>query len=60
MTAVCTPYQAIAITMTDSSDAPKVQEPPREAADGRLVATAAERGWGILRLTQEREVVRNG
>jgi hypothetical protein len=60
MTAVCTPHHAIAMTMTDSSDGPEVQEPAREAGDGRLVATAADRGWGHLTLTQEKEVIRNG
>jgi hypothetical protein len=30
MTAVCTPCHAIAMTMTDSSNGPKVQEPARE------------------------------
>jgi hypothetical protein len=60
MTAVCTPYYAIAMTMTDSPNAPKVPEPARGAGDGRLVATAADRDWGILRLTQEKEVIRNG
>jgi hypothetical protein len=60
MTVVCTPYHAIAMTMTDSSNGPQVQEPAREAGDGRLVATAADSDGGILRLTQEKEVVRNG
>jgi hypothetical protein len=48
------------MTMTDSSNGPQVQEPAREAGDGRLVATAADSDGGILRLTQEKEVVRNG
>lgn len=42
MTGMCTPCHAIAMTMTDSSNGPKVQEPAREAGDGRLVATAAD------------------
>jgi hypothetical protein len=47
--------------MTDSSNGPEVQEPARESGDARLVATAADSdGGGILRLTQEKEVVRNG
>ena len=54
MTAVCTPYHAIAMTMTDSCNGPKVQEPAQEAGDGRLVATAADRDWGVLRPTQEK------
>jgi hypothetical protein len=45
--------------MTGSSNGPKVQEPAREAGDGRLVATPADPDGGILRLTQEKEV-RNG
>jgi hypothetical protein len=60
MTDVCTPYHAIAMTMTDSSNGRNVQEPAREMRDGRLVAIAADRDWGILRLTQEKEVIRNG
>jgi hypothetical protein len=60
MTAVCTPYHAIAMAMTDSSNGPKVQEPAREAGDGRLVATAADSDGGILRPTQEKEVIGNG
>ena len=60
MTAVCTPYHAMAMTMTDSSNGPKVQEPARESGDARLVATPADPAGGILRLTQEKEVVRNG
>ncbi len=60
MTAVCTPYHAIGMTMTDSSNGPKVHEPARESDDGRLVATAADSDGGVLRLTQEKEVVRNG
>ena len=60
MTAVCTPYHAIALTMADSSNRPKVQEPAREADEGRLVVVTAERDWGILRLIQEKEVIRNG
>ena len=60
MTAVCTPYDAIAMTMTDSSSGPRVQEPAREAGDGSLVATAADPDGGVLGLTQEKEVTRNG
>jgi hypothetical protein len=60
MTVVCTPYHAIAMTTTDSSNGPTVQEPAPKAGDDRLVATAADRDWGMLRLTQEKEVIRNG
>ena len=58
MTAVCAPYHALAVTMTDSSNGSKPQEPARQAGDGRLVAD--DRDWGILRLTHEKEVIRNG
>ena len=58
MTAVCAPYHALAMTMTDLSNGPKAQEPEREAGDGRLVAD--DRDWGILRLTHGKEVIRNG
>ena len=60
MTAVCTPYHAMAMTMTDSSHGSQVQEPAREPGDGRVAATAAERDWGIFRLTQVKEVIRDG
>ena len=42
--------------MTGPSNGPKVQEPAREAGDGRVVATAADPDGGILRLTKEKEV----
>ena len=48
------------MTMADSSKGPRVQEPAREAGDGRLVAIAADPDGGILKLTQEKEVIRNG
>jgi hypothetical protein len=60
MTAVCTPYHAMAMTKIDWSDGPQVQEPAREAGDERLVATAADRDSGTLRLIQQKEVIRNG
>jgi predicted enzyme related to lactoylglutathione lyase len=60
MTAVCTPYHAIGMTMTDSSNGAKVQEPAREVGDGSLVATATDPDGGVLRLTQDHEVIRNG
>ena len=41
--------------MTGQSNGPKVQEPAREAGDGRVVATAADPDGGILRLTKEKE-----
>jgi hypothetical protein len=60
MTAMCTPYHAMRMTMTDS-DGPKVQEPAREVSDGRPVATAADPDGSVLRLTltQDKEVIRN-
>ena len=54
------PYHAIAVTVIDSSDGPKVREPAREAGDGRLVSGAADPDGGTLTLTQEKEVIRNG
>jgi hypothetical protein len=60
MTAVCTPHHAIAMTMTNSSNGAKQQKPARKGGDSRLVATAADPDGGFLRLTQEKEVIRNG
>jgi hypothetical protein len=60
MTAVCTPHDSIAMTMTGSCSGPRVQEPPREADQGRLVVAAVDRDGGTVRLTQEKEVVHDG
>jgi hypothetical protein len=59
MTSVCTPYHAVALTMTDSHS-PKVQGPAREVGDGRLAATAGDPDGGVVRLTQDKEVICNG
>jgi hypothetical protein len=60
MTAVCTPYHAIGMTVTDSATGPRVQEPAREVADRRLVATGRGSDGSVLTPTQDKEVIRNG
>jgi hypothetical protein len=48
------------MTINDSSNGPGVQGPAREVGDARLVGTVADPDGGILRLTQEKEVIRDG
>ena len=58
MIAVCIPYDAIGATMGDSSSGAEVSEPGREGGEGRPAATVSDADGSVLRLIQDREVVR--
>jgi hypothetical protein len=60
MTAMCTPYQMRGATTTDSSNGADVREPAREADEGRPAATVTKPDSSVLRLIQDKEVIRNG
>jgi hypothetical protein len=60
MSAVCIPYPAKGATMTDCSNGAHVPEPARDVGDGRRVATVADRDGSVLKLIQDKEVIRNG
>jgi len=60
MTAVCIPYHAIGARMTDSSNGAGVPEPARDVGDGRPLATVTDPDGSVLRVIQDKEVIRDG
>jgi hypothetical protein len=60
MTAVCIPYPAIAATVTDSSNGANVPQSARDVSNGRPVATGTDPDGSILKLINDKEVIRNG
>jgi hypothetical protein len=57
---MCIPYHAIGVMVTDTSSGASVPQPARDVGDDRPVATVTDPDGSVLRLSQDKEVIRNG